>query len=111
MSVEFDQENSFNKTFMDNNRKSSSSKMSAYLIKKGYAKSEQQANKILIIISLLFIILTIFSYYQFVFGGNLFQKKVNTENAKIIQEYREQGLKGKELLDKINEARQSGILK
>jgi hypothetical protein len=69
MSVQFDQENSFNKTFDRTFAKSNSSKMSTYLIKKGYAKNEKQANVILLGISAISILITIVVLNTTVFGG------------------------------------------
>jgi len=109
MSVEFDQENNFNKNFERTISKSNGSKMNTYLIKKGYAKNEKQANLILLGISLLCILITIFVFYTFVLGNN--KKPVSSPNAKIIQEYRAQGLTGKALMDKMREDRKAGILK
>lgn len=111
MSVEFDQENNFNKNFNRSFSNSNSSKMNAFLIKKGYAKNEKQANMILLGISLISIFITIVILNMTVFGGSFFNKKTTNQNAKIIKEYQAQGLKGKALFDKLEEDRKAGIIK
>jgi hypothetical protein len=105
MPVVFDQENSFNKTFNRTFAKSNSSKMSAYLIKKGFAKNEKQANIVLLGISAISIIITIVVLNTTVFGGSLFGKKTTSSNIKAVKEYQAQGLKGRALIDKIIETK------
>lgn len=104
MSVEFDQENSFNKTFNRTFEKNSGSKMSTYLIKKGYAKNEKQANMILLGISALSICITVIVLNMTVWGGSLF-KKSSTQNTEALKEYQAQGLKGRALIEKIRETK------
>ncbi len=104
MPVEFDQENNFNKTFNRTFAKNNGSKMSAYLIKKGYVKNEKQANLILLGMSAVFICITIVVLNTTVFGGGLSKKSSNSD-TKVIKEYQAQGLKGKVLIDKIRETK------
>lgn len=111
MSVEFDQENSFDKKFERTIANKKGSQMNAFLIKHYFAKNEKQANVILLSVSLIAIILTVVILNVSVFGGSLFNKKTLNQNAKIIQEYKKQGLTGKALMDKIRIDTEAGILK
>jgi hypothetical protein len=109
MSIEFEQENNFNQAFNRTISKNSGSKMNSFLIKHYIAKNEQQANMILLGISVLCIITTAIIMNVFIFGNRA--KPVNNPNAAKIEEYRKQGLTGKALFDKIQEDRKAGIIK
>ncbi|MFA6430075.1 MAG: hypothetical protein WC229_03590 [Candidatus Paceibacterota bacterium] len=111
MSVEFDQENSFDKKFERTIAKKKGSKMNAFLIKHYFAKNEKQANMILLGVSLVSLLLTAVILNVSVFGGSFFNKKTLSPNAKIMQEYKDQGLSGKALMDKIREDKKTGISK
>ena len=109
-SVEFNQDKDFQRLTKD----ATNSSFVRFLIKKGFAKDEKQANIILISISVISLITTAVVVYTFVLGGtlpNFGAKKIQNDNAKVIQEFRDQGLKGAELMKKIQEARQAGIIK
>jgi hypothetical protein len=110
MSVEFEQENDFNRIYRAQQRRLRGFSMINFLIKVGLVKDEKQANIFLICTIVVVILLTIFIFYRFVFGGFIIPK-VNDFNTKIMQEYRDQGLTDKALFDKITEDRKSGLIK
>jgi len=111
MPVEFDQSNDFNKKFEKVLASKKDSKMNTFLIKHYIAKDEKQANIILLGISAIFLVLTFFVFYTFVFGNGFKSASNSSQNAKVIEEYRKQGLKGKALLDKMQADRKAGIIK
>jgi len=111
MPVEFDQENSFNKTFNNNFSKTRDSKMNAFLIKHNFARNEKQASMILFGVSVVFFVLTIFVFSTFVFGNNISVNKASPETTKAIETYKTQGLTGRALMNKMQEDRKNGILK
>jgi hypothetical protein len=110
MEVEFEQEKDFNKIYRAQHGSSGGFSMVNFLIKRGWVKDERQANIFLIWTIIIVVILTIFIFYRFVFGGFIIPKVTNF-NAKIIQEYRDQGLIGEALFDKVKEAQKSGLIK
>jgi hypothetical protein len=65
MSVEFEENNSFKNLYAQGNH--SNSGMVSYLIKKGFAKSEKGANQILVTISIIFILISIYIFMVYVF--------------------------------------------
>ncbi len=69
MSVQFDQENSFDKKFERTIAKNKGSKMNAFLIKHYFAKNEKQANMILLGVSGVSILITIIILSTTVFGS------------------------------------------
>lgn len=108
--MEFNQDKGFQRLSKD----AGNSSFNRFLIKKGFAKDDNQANIILLSISAISLITASVIFYVFVLGGslpNFGAKKTQNDNAKIIQEYRDQGLKGPELMKKIQEARQAGLIK
>lgn len=111
MPVEFDQENSFNKTFNRTFAKSNSSKMSAYLIKKGYAKNEKRANMILLSVSFIFIIITVFVFKSAVFSSQKPLSDRDIEISKAVEEYKKTGISSTDFRRKISEDIQSGKIK
>lgn len=111
-SIEFNQDSDPNKIFVRIQNDESNSAMIGFLIRNGYAKNIEQANIILLFISISSFVLMGAVLYFFVFGAPLpsFSSGSNN-NAKIIKEYRDQGLKGPELMKKIREARNTGLIK
>ncbi len=105
MSVEFEQNNDFRRSFT---QEQNSSGMSRFLIKNGLAKDTDQSNIILISVCILFIIVTSIILY------NTFKSpssNTNNPNTPIIKNYIDQGLKGKALIDRIKQDRASGLIK
>jgi hypothetical protein len=61
MSVEFNEENDFNRSYDQSvNRISNSDGLTAWIIKKGWAKNESQANTIMIIVAIICFAVAIF---------------------------------------------------
>lgn len=111
MTIELEQESNLDKTFEKNYSSSKKeSKMCNFLIKRGISKDRKNAEKLLIIFSITLIIISIIICYTSIFQTSVLYIPKNP-NAKIIQEYRAQGLTGKALLDKIQEGRASGLIK
>ena len=107
MSVIFDENNNFNNRRIDEN----DSKLVNYLVVKRFAKNKDQANLILLSVSILFIILSSLIIYFFVFGGNFLKDTHKNPYTKVVDKYRAQGLKGKALMDKVIMDKQSGLIK
>jgi len=110
MGVEFEQENDFNRSFRVQQESSGGFSIINFLIKRGWVKDENQANKALVVIIVFVIIVTAFIFYKFVFGGSILPEKASP-NAKIIQGYRDQGLTGQALFERMMEDRKSGLIK
>jgi hypothetical protein len=105
MPVEFEQNNDFRRSFA---QEQNSSGMSRFLIKNGLAKDTDQSNIILISVCIIFIIITSIILY------NTFKSpssNTNSPNALIIKSYIDQGLKGKALIDRLNQDRAAGLIK
>lgn len=111
MSIEFDQESSFNKTFIKAYSKSGDSKMVAYLIKKGIVKNEKQANTILLGIAVLCILLTLSIIKTVVYPTSAPISPRNQEISKAMLEYKNAGLPLSEIRKRIAEDIQSGKIK
>lgn len=105
-SIEFNQDNTGRRIQSD---AANNSFMARILIKKGFAKDLEQANLILISISLIFFIITmVVILFTFFYSP---KPASNSNNDKIIKEYKDQGLRGKELSNKIREAMKTGLIK
>ncbi|MFA6430541.1 MAG: hypothetical protein WC229_01460 [Candidatus Paceibacterota bacterium] len=111
MSIEFDQENSFNKTFSKAYSKSGDSKIVAYLIKKRFAKNEKQANMILLGIAVLCILLTLSIIKTTVYPASAPVSQRTREISQTMSEYRKAGLPLSEIRKRIAEDIQSGKIK
>jgi hypothetical protein len=110
MSVEFEQNNEFSGIIKNRQRGSGGFSMINFLIKSGWVKDTNQASVFLIGTIIISLLLTVFIFYNFVFGGSIIPEKVNP-STKVIQGYVKQGYTGEALFNKIIEARKSGLIK
>jgi hypothetical protein len=89
----------------------SGSKMGNFLVKNKIAKDARQANVILLGISVLFFALMFFVFSQYVFASPTPQTTISPQDAKIIKGYISQGLHGRDLTEKVKQAKALGIIK
>ena len=64
MTVQFEEENNFNRLYAEREQRSKSSGLTHWLIKKGFAKNESDANTLMIIIMIISFSLAIFFAIQ-----------------------------------------------
>ena len=111
-SIEFEQDNEFIGNPV-RKQDSTNSAFVRFLIRKGYVRTADQASFVLLCIAATSFLLMLIILYFFVFSSpsspELTPEEIN--NQKIIQVYRDQGLRGNELGAKIVEMRRSGIIK
>ena len=106
MSVEFEQNNEFKGSLV---QEQSFSGMSNFLIKKGLAKDTSQSNIILISVIVIFVIITFIVIHNTLTGPT--PANTSSINPSIIKGYINQGLRGKDLIDRLNQDRASGLIK